>query len=47
MRRGNSLQVYYHDRLVGTLAMTADYKAAFQYSKSWLEKGFSIHFHYL
>lgn len=42
MRRGNSLQVYYHDRLVGTLAMTADYKAAFQYSKSWLEKGFSI-----
>ena len=42
MKRDNSLQVYYHERLVGTLAMTADRKAAFQYSKSWLEHGFSI-----
>ena len=42
MRRDNSLQVYYDERLVGTLAITADRKAAFQYSKSWLEEGFSI-----
>lgn len=42
MRRDNSLQVYYNERLVGTLAITADRKVAFQYSKSWLEAGFSI-----
>lgn len=42
MRRDNSLQVYYNERLVGTLAITADRKVAFQYSKSWLEDGFSI-----
>ena len=27
---------------VGTLALTADYKAAFQYAQEWLENGFSI-----
>lgn len=42
MRRDNSLQVYYNERLVGTLAITADRKVAFQYSKNWLEDGFSI-----
>ena len=42
MKRDNSLQVYYNERLVGTLAMTAGRKIAFQYSKSWIEKGFSI-----
>ena len=42
MRRDNSLQVYYNERLVGTLAITADRKVAFQYSKSWLDAGFSI-----
>lgn len=40
MKRDNSLQVYYNERLVGTLAMTAGRKIAFQYSKSWIEKGF-------
>lgn len=42
MKRDNSLQVYYNERLVGTLAMTAGHKVAFQYNKSWIEKGFSI-----
>lgn len=42
MRRNNSLQVYYNERLIGTLAITADQRAAFQYSKTWLEEGFSI-----
>ena len=40
MKRDNSLQVYYNERLVGTLAMTAGRKISFQYSKSWIEKGF-------
>lgn len=47
MSRDKSLQVYYHDRLVGTLAMTAGRKAAFQYSESWLEEGFSLNPFYL
>lgn len=42
MKQNNALQVLYNERLVGTLAMTADHKAAFQYSEEWLENGFSI-----
>lgn len=42
MKHDKSLEVYYNEQLVGTLAMTAGRKAAFQYSKSWLEDGFSI-----
>lgn len=42
MRQDNVLQVRYRDRLVGTLAMTASRKVAFQYSMQWLEEGFSI-----
>ena len=42
MRQNNALQVYYDERLVGTLAMTADHKAAFLYDDEWLENGFSI-----
>ena len=30
------------EKLVGTLAMTADHKAAFQYSEEWIENGFPI-----
>ena len=30
MKQDNVLQVYYDEKLVGTLAMTVDYKAAFQ-----------------
>ncbi len=29
-------------KLVGTLAMTADHKAALQYSEEWIENGFPI-----
>ena len=42
MKQGNALQVLYDGKLVGTLAMTADHKAAFQYSKEWIENGFPI-----
>ena len=42
MREGNALQVFYDGKLVGTLAMTADHKAAFQYSEEWIENGFPI-----
>lgn len=42
MRQNNALQVYYDERMVGTLAMTADHKVAFQYDDEWLENGFSI-----
>lgn len=36
------LYVKYHRRLVGTLAQMANGKIAFQYSKEWLENGFSL-----
>lgn len=42
MKQDNVLQVYYEEHQVGTLVMTADHKAAFQYCDEWLEKGFSI-----
>ena len=42
MKQGNALQVLYDGKLVGILAMTADHKAAFQYSEEWLENGFPI-----
>ena len=42
MKTNSALQVLYDGRLVGTLAMTATHKAAFQYSEEWLEHGFSI-----
>ena len=42
MKTDNVLQVRLGERLVGTLAMTNQYKTAFQYSKEWLKEGFSI-----
>ena len=36
------LYVKYHDKLVGTLALTSNNLVAFQYSKEWLLKGFAI-----
>lgn len=38
----NSIQVYYDERLVGTMALYKDRLAAFEYSKEWLSEGFSI-----
>lgn len=42
METGKKLQVMYEDRLVGTLALTANHKVAFEYDDAWLEEGFSI-----
>ncbi len=42
MRAGKTLDVYYHGRLVGTLAETPDKRIAFQYSTDWQKTGFSI-----
>lgn len=36
------LEVYYHDRHVGTLADAVNKKVAFSYSDEWLEDGFPI-----
>ena len=40
--RTNKLQVYYKEQLAGTLALTKDRKAAFEYTDHWLEHGFSL-----
>ena len=37
-----SLKVKYHNREVGTLALTIDGKVAFSYCHEWLDSGFSI-----
>ncbi len=42
MDRVNKLEVYYHNRLVGTMALYKNTLAAFEYSKEWLTDGFSI-----
>ena len=42
MKNKKSLDVYYHGKHVGTMAVTADKRGAFQYSSEWLETGFSI-----
>lgn len=38
----DKVEVYLDDRLVGTLAETADHRVAFAYADSWLEDGFAI-----
>ena len=40
--RLNKLDVYYHDRKVGTMALYQNRLAAFAYSDEWLQEGFSI-----
>lgn len=42
MKTNKQLGVYYQNDLVGTLALTSERKAAFEYSASWIENGFSI-----
>lgn len=42
MKENKRLLVYYEERHVGILALTADRKAAFEYSDEWIENGFSI-----
>ena len=42
MDRLNKLDVFYHDRPVGTMALYQNRLAAFEYSSDWLKNGFSI-----
>lgn len=36
------LEVFYHERKVGTMALYQNRLAAFEYSSDWLKDGFSI-----
>lgn len=38
MKAGKVLQVRWDEDLVGTLALTADHKAAFEYNDDWMGK---------
>ncbi|MDE7247151.1 MAG: type II toxin-antitoxin system HipA family toxin [Lachnospiraceae bacterium] len=42
MNRLNKLDVFYHDRPVGTLALYQNRLAAFEYDSDWIMDGFSI-----
>ena len=42
MRRLNKLDVFYHDRHVGIMALYQNRQAAFEYSDDWIADGFSI-----
>lgn len=42
MRTNKTLQVRYKERHVGTLALTEDKRAAFEYTDDWITHGFSI-----
>ncbi|MBQ9936146.1 MAG: type II toxin-antitoxin system HipA family toxin [Lachnospiraceae bacterium] len=42
MKINKFLLVYFHNRLVGTLALTKDNRVAFEYDDDWLDNGFSI-----
>lgn len=42
MQRITNLKVFYHGRIVGTMALYKNFIAAFEYDKGWLAEGFSI-----
>lgn len=42
MHKVKSIEVYYEDRLLGTMALYRGMLAAFEYSHEWLKDGFSI-----
>lgn len=42
MDRLNKLDVFYHDRPVGTMALYQNRLAAFEYVGDWIKDGFSI-----
>ena len=42
IREISKLNVYYHDRLVGMIAISPKGNCIFQYDKKWLTDGFSI-----
>ena len=39
MNRLNKLEVFYHERLVGTIALYQNRLAAFEYDSNWLAYG--------
>ena len=39
---GKTLDVFYHGKVVGTLAEMPDKRIAFQYSDEWIRDGFAI-----
>ena len=39
MNRLNKLEVFYHERLVGTIALYQNRLAAFEYDSNWLANG--------
>ena len=42
MKQIRSLEVVYHNRRVGVIALNSPYQMAFQYDRDWLRDGFSI-----
>ena len=42
MEQIKALEVWFDNKKVGTMALTADRQAAFQYTKDWIASGFSI-----
>ncbi len=42
MDKIKQLNVFYHERKVGTLALYKEHLAAFEYDKDWIENGFPI-----
>lgn len=42
MKQIRSLEVVYHNRRVGIIALNSPYQMAFQYDRDWLRDGFSI-----
>jgi serine/threonine-protein kinase HipA len=42
MNRLTKLDVFYHDRRVGTMALYQKRLAAFEYDREWLADGFSV-----
>lgn len=42
MNRIKQLNVFYHERKVGTLALYKEHLAAFEYDQGWMENGFPI-----
>ena len=42
MKTGEIINVFYNERPVGTLAITANHMVAFEYCDSWIDTGFSI-----
>ena len=42
MDRVNKLEIFYHDRKVGTMALYKNLYAAFEYDSDWISDGFSI-----